>query len=79
MHAYMVERWRHWKTSQDMEDFSQLCRVYNWLPRKEVWNEATSKYIENLYTITVRTYMKEGWVKINISKITPPLHYTHPV
>ena len=60
MHAYMAERWRHWKTSQDMEDFSQLCRVYNWSPRKEMWDEATPKYIENLYTITALTWKRDG-------------------
>ena len=60
MHAYMAERWRHWKTSQDMEDFSQLCRMYNWSPRKEMWDEATPKYIENLYTITALTWKRDG-------------------
>ena len=60
MHAYMAERWRHWKTSQDMEDFSQLCRMYNWSPCKEMWDETTPKYIENLYTITALTWKRDG-------------------
>ena len=59
MHAYMAERWRHWKTSQDMEEFSQLCRVYNWSPRKEMWDGATPKYIENLYTMTALTWKRD--------------------
>ena len=66
MHAYMVERWRHWKTSQDMEDFSQLCRVYNWSPRKEMWDEATPKFIENLYTITALTWKRDGSILTSV-------------
>ena len=39
--------------------YSRL-RVYNWSPRKEMWDEATPKYIENLYTITALTWKRDG-------------------
>lgn len=35
-------------------------RVFNWAPRKESWEEATSKEIPNLYTITALSWKKDG-------------------
>ncbi|XP_019854623.1 PREDICTED: intraflagellar transport protein 172 homolog isoform X2 [Amphimedon queenslandica] len=39
--------------------FNRL-RVYNWSPRKEMWDEATPKFIDNLYTITALTWKRDG-------------------
>ena len=35
-------------------------RVFNWAPRKEVWEEGPSKEIPNLYTINVMSWKKDG-------------------
>uniref|UniRef100_A0A672S1B2 Intraflagellar transport protein 172 homolog n=1 Tax=Sinocyclocheilus grahami TaxID=75366 RepID=A0A672S1B2_SINGR len=35
-------------------------RVFNWSPRKGVWDEASPKEIPNLYTITALSWKKDG-------------------
>uniref|UniRef100_A0A672S8A0 Intraflagellar transport protein 172 homolog n=1 Tax=Sinocyclocheilus grahami TaxID=75366 RepID=A0A672S8A0_SINGR len=35
-------------------------RVFNWSPRKGIWDEASPKEIPNLYTITVLSWKKDG-------------------
>ena len=35
-------------------------RVFNWSPRKESWEEAGSKEIPNLYTITALSWKMDG-------------------
>ncbi|XP_071962115.1 intraflagellar transport protein 172 homolog [Antedon mediterranea] len=35
-------------------------RVYNWSPRKGIWEEAKRKDIKNLYTITTLAWRKDG-------------------
>ncbi len=35
-------------------------RVFNWSPRKESWDQAPSKDITNLYTITALSWKKDG-------------------
>uniref|UniRef100_H3CIP1 Intraflagellar transport protein 172 homolog n=2 Tax=Tetraodon nigroviridis TaxID=99883 RepID=H3CIP1_TETNG len=35
-------------------------RVYNWAPRRGVWDEAKAKEIPNLYTITSLSWKKDG-------------------
>lgn len=44
---------------------SEVCvcgrlRVFNWAPRRGVWDEAKSKEIPNLYTITSLSWKKDG-------------------
>ena len=39
--------------------FNRL-RVFNWAPRKMVWEEGTPKNIPNLYTITALNWKKDG-------------------
>ena len=34
--------------------------MYNWAPRKELWEEATPKYIPNMYTITALSWRRDG-------------------
>ena len=35
-------------------------RVFNWLPKREMWEEASVKSIPNLYTITAMSWRKDG-------------------
>ncbi len=35
-------------------------RVYNWSPKKEGWEEAAPKEVENLYTLTALSWKKDG-------------------
>ena len=35
-------------------------RVFNWSPRKESWEQAPSKDIANLYTITALSWKRDG-------------------
>ncbi|CAF93921.1 unnamed protein product, partial [Tetraodon nigroviridis] len=39
---------------------SDRLRVYNWAPRRGVWDEAKAKEIPNLYTITSLSWKKDG-------------------
>lgn len=34
--------------------------MFNWAPRRGVWDEAKSKEIPNLYTITSLSWKKDG-------------------
>lgn len=40
--------------------FSPRLRVFNWAPRRGVWDEAKPKEILNLYTITSLAWKKDG-------------------
>jgi intraflagellar transport protein 172 len=48
--------------------FNRL-RVFNWAPRKMVWEEGTPKNIPNLYTITALNWKKDGSRLICVSFI----------
>lgn len=41
-------------------DVSLRLRVFNWAPRRGVWDEAKPKEILNLYTITSLAWKKDG-------------------
>ena len=47
--------------------FNRL-RVFNWAPRKQVWEEGTPKNIPNLYTITALNWKKDGSRLICVSR-----------
>ena len=35
-------------------------RVFNWLPRRDIWEESQPKVIQNLYTVTAMSWRKDG-------------------
>jgi len=35
-------------------------RVYNWAPRRAMWEEVSAKEISNLYTITALSWKRDG-------------------
>lgn len=43
-----------------LPDVSLRLRVFNWAPRRGVWDEAKPKEILNLYTITSLAWKKDG-------------------
>ena len=42
-------------------------RVFNWAPRRGLWEEAKMKEIKNLYTITTLAWKKDGSRLIAVS------------
>ena len=44
--------------------------MYNWSPRKEMWDEAPPKTIPNLYTITALTWKRDGTRLTSVSTFT---------
>ena len=50
---------------------SMVCRlrVYNWAPRREVWEEVPAKEIPNLYTITALSWKRDGSRLVAVSDI----------
>jgi len=49
-----------------------LCvrlRVFNWSPRKGVWDEGRPKEIKNLYTITALAWKRDGSKIVAVSLV----------
>ena len=39
---------------------SPRLRVYNWAPRRDMWEEVPAKEISNLYTVTALSWKRDG-------------------
>ncbi|KAG5668038.1 hypothetical protein PVAND_015995 [Polypedilum vanderplanki] len=53
-------------------------RVYTWSPRQNAWNEALSKDIANLYSITALAWRKDG-ARLTIGTVCGGVHYFESV
>ena len=54
-------------------------RVYNWAPRRDMWEEAPAKEISSLYTITTLSWKKDGSRLVAVSQKHPPSSFTRLV
>ena len=48
-------------------------RVYNWAPRRDMWEEAPSKEISSLYTVTTLSWKKDGSRLVAVRQNHPPI------
>ena len=54
-------------------------RVYNWAPRRDMWEEAPAKEISSLYTITTLSWKNDGSRLVAVSQKHPPSSFTRLV